>query len=290
MQSNGISGNKRKRDESEAIENKKFKNNRECWKKIDLSIGRALRSKIKIDLESTEIMTQKKFKDLILARESQGVPFVLAMAKIEGSLDLHPYDGSAIYRHLKNDISSPLSNEKIESVFYFTITSLNKKCFEPLIEIKIANKNKNENEFLSEFFLACNENNTTSQVNVGLKYLIGNGIPKNDLKALFFLKLAANQGDVPAQLQLGNCYNYGRGVQIDWKKAVGFYTLAANQGYAPAQLQLGHCYKYGIEVDADVAKAMHLYLLAASQENFIAKSYIKKDLATHLEEELGWGT
>jgi len=261
----GTTGNKRKRYQLEIPEFKNFKNRQESLKEIDVSIGE-IKHKIKLDIKSTEVMTEKKFEDLILARESENVPFVLGMAKIEGSLslDLHPYDGNSIYKHLRNDICRPLSKEKIESVFYFTINSIKEKCFEYLMEIK----STEENEFISEFFLACNENHVESQFNIAQRYFREDGIPHNDSKGIKFLTLAANQGDPRAQFLIGNSLSYncsGDNENMDEKEAARFYTLAANQNFAAAQYKLGECYRAGIGVDVNLTEAIRLYTLAANQ-------------------------
>ena len=48
----------------------------------------------------------------------------------------------------------------------------------------------------------------------------------------------AEQGDATAQYWLGWCYEYGQGVAKDEKKAVEWYTKAAERGFAAAQDRL----------------------------------------------------
>ena len=66
-------------------------------------------------------------------------------------------------------------------------------------------------------------------------------------------KLASDQGHASAQYNLGIVYQYGQGVDKDEKRAVEFYTLAADQGHAIAQPNLGCMYELGQETNGAVA-------------------------------------
>ena len=55
------------------------------------------------------------------------------------------------------------------------------------------------------------------------------------------LRLAAEQGYARAQFNLGVMYATGEGVPKDDAKAVKWYRLVAEQGYARAQFTSGSC-------------------------------------------------
>ena len=65
----------------------------------------------------------------------------------------------------------------------------------------------------------------------------------------------AEQGNAKAQLNLGILYSVGMGVPEDDAEAVKWYRLAAEQGEASAQLNLGLMYSVGLGVSQDYAEA-----------------------------------
>ena len=79
------------------------------------------------------------------------------------------------------------------------------------------------------------------------------------------LKRLALAGDADAQVQLGVYYYDGTGVPKDYAEAVRWYRLAADQGYAKAQYNLGVCYFNGQGVPRDYAEAVRWCRLAANQ-------------------------
>ncbi len=79
------------------------------------------------------------------------------------------------------------------------------------------------------------------------------------------LRPLAEQGDANAQNNLGNMYDYGQGVPRDDAKAVKWYRKAAEQGNAGAQYNLGVMYGNGQGVPQDYAQAHMWYNLAASR-------------------------
>ena len=74
----------------------------------------------------------------------------------------------------------------------------------------------------------------------------------------------AEQGYAGAQINLGLMYNSGLGVPQDYKTAVKWYTLSAEQGYATAQYNLGVMYGNGQGVPIDYVYAYMWFNLAAA--------------------------
>ena len=89
-----------------------------------------------------------------------------------------------------------------------------------------------------------------------------------------FLKLA-EQGDASAQLNLGVMYDKGQGVPLDYKEAVKWYRLSAEQEHAPAQYNLGLMYKNGEGVPDDIKEAVKWFRLSAEQGNVKAQEMAK---------------
>ena len=78
-------------------------------------------------------------------------------------------------------------------------------------------------------------------------------------------RLLAEQGDADAQVNLGVMYHKGQGVPQDYQEAVRWYRLAAEGGFAEAQYYLGDMYCCVKGVKADRVQAHMWFNLAASQ-------------------------
>ena len=78
----------------------------------------------------------------------------------------------------------------------------------------------------------------TEQYNLGVRYQLGEGVPKDLGKAAELLQKAADQGYAPAQLNLGELYEKGEGVPKDLGKAAELYKKAADQGNQRAIINL----------------------------------------------------
>ena len=116
-----------------------------------------------------------------------------------------------------------------------------------------------------------------AQVNLGLLYSTGRGVPQDYVQAVYWYRKAADQGDAYAQFNLGFMYDTGEGVPQDYAAAMSWYRKAADQGYAPAQSNLGFMYVRGEGVPQDYVQA-HMWLnLAASR--FAASEKENRDLA-----------
>ena len=79
------------------------------------------------------------------------------------------------------------------------------------------------------------------------------------------LRNAAEQGFDGAQVDLGIVYAKGAGVPQDYREAVKWYRRAANQGYARAQILLAAMYVVGKGVLEDYVEAYAWMILAATQ-------------------------
>jgi hypothetical protein len=77
-------------------------------------------------------------------------------------------------------------------------------------------------------------------------------------------QLAAKQGNAYAQLNLGMMYDNGQGVPQDYKEAVKWFRLAAKQGDAKAQTNLGAKYDKGQGAPQDYVLAYMWTNIAAA--------------------------
>jgi TPR repeat protein len=105
----------------------------------------------------------------------------------------------------------------------------------------------------------------SAQVELGLRYGVGNGVVQDDALARHFWERAAAQGNAQAQFNLGMLYRDGQGVSQDYAKAGRWYEQAAVQGNAEAQGNLGMLYRDGQGVPQDYTKARQWFEKAVTQ-------------------------
>jgi TPR repeat protein len=116
------------------------------------------------------------------------------------------------------------------------------------------------------------KNHPQAQFNLGVMYLHGTGVAKNETAAVEWFRKAAEQGFMKAQFTLGVMYAHGNGVAKDEAMAVKWYQKAAKQGHAAAQNSLGLRYDQGTGVAKDEAMAVKWYQKAAKQGHAVAQN------------------
>ena len=84
-----------------------------------------------------------------------------------------------------------------------------------------------------------------AQVELGVMYSSGQGVPEDAPEAVRWFRAAAEQGNAIAQANLGLMYASGRGVTEDVSEAAFWLRLAAEQGDADSQVKLGIIYATG---------------------------------------------
>lgn len=120
----------------------------------------------------------------------------------------------------------------------------------------------------------------TAQVLLGVKYLDGDGVPRQYAEAERLFRSAAGQESKwassnvsvhEAQWLLGDLYQSGRGVTVDHAEAVKWYRLAADNGIADAQYAMGVALVRGEGIPQDYSEGVRYYRLAADQGNWKAQ-------------------
>lgn len=104
-----------------------------------------------------------------------------------------------------------------------------------------------------------------AQLALGMRYLEGDGVIKNEAEAAKWFGEAAKRGLAEAQYRYGLALLEGRGVVQDYKAAFEWISKPAQRGYAPAQYSLGELYRYGTGTAVDKAHAYLWFNLAAAQ-------------------------
>lgn len=99
---------------------------------------------------------------------------------------------------------------------------------------------------------------------LGLKYLDGNGVARDDALAARWLQVGAAQGEPLAQYKLATLYRHGQGVAKDLDAALRWYESAAMQGNREAMHDLAMAYAEGWGTEADPKEAARWFARAAS--------------------------
>jgi TPR repeat protein len=104
-----------------------------------------------------------------------------------------------------------------------------------------------------------------AQVQLGVIYLTGDGVAKNDAEAMKWLRKAADQDNAIAERYLAEMFFKGRGVPADNDEAAKWLRLAAEQGDAQSEHNLAVLYTQGLGVPRNVKEAANWMHKAAVQ-------------------------
>ncbi|MCX6872834.1 MAG: tetratricopeptide repeat protein [Verrucomicrobia bacterium] len=131
---------------------------------------------------------------------------------------------------------------------------------------------KDEANAVEWFRKAAAQGQAEAQCNLGICYDKGCGVAKDASEAAKWLRKSADQDNAEAQCQLGFHYCYGQGVIKDYAAALEWYRRSAAQNFAEAQYNLGICYRDGFAVKKDEVEAVKWFRLAAGQNNALAQN------------------
>lgn len=116
---------------------------------------------------------------------------------------------------------------------------------------------------ISEYLSSAENGDPIAQVILGLMYSVGDGVPVDDSKAVYWLTKAAEQGLLDAQVHLADRYEQGKGVKANLTLAEKWYRSAATKGDKIAQHKLA--YLLAQSPQSDSKEIIHWYTLAAEQ-------------------------
>lgn len=93
----------------------------------------------------------------------------------------------------------------------------------------------------------ANIGDAKAMLELGVLYGTGDGVEKDEYKAVEWFHKAAILGNAAAQLNLGIAYERGMGAQLDLNEAIKWYEEAAKNGSTKADSNLANLYsgKYG---------------------------------------------
>jgi uncharacterized protein len=121
------------------------------------------------------------------------------------------------------------------------------------------------------FQQAGKKKQTVALSNLGIMYFYGLGVEKNYVEAVKYFRQASADGNSNAQFNLATMYHHGFGVQQDLAEAAKWYEIAAVQGEPMAQNVLATFYESGTGVVKDPVQALKWYTKAAQNGYAIAQ-------------------
>lgn len=139
--------------------------------------------------------------------------------------------------------------------------------------------NKDYKGAVKWFRLSAERGLASSQLNLGNRYVRGQGVTQDYAEAAKWYGLAASQGHPIAQLNLALLFDQGNGVPKDPKKAWELAQTSANAGYSEAQFCVGHTCANGEEgvVERDYVRA-YMWLTLAAKQGHAAAEKLKREL------------
>lgn len=108
-----------------------------------------------------------------------------------------------------------------------------------------------------------------AQVQLGVIYLTGDGVPRDDGEAAKWLRKAADQDNAVAERYLAEMYFKGRGVTADNTEAAKLLQMAAQQGDAESEHNLAVLYIQGEGVARNPKQAA-LWMRKSAEQNLAA--------------------
>jgi hypothetical protein len=130
---------------------------------------------------------------------------------------------------------------------------------------------RSDAETLRWLHLAALRGNVHAQAQLGVRYYLGDGVPRDAGKARELLYPAAGKGSAEAQYYLGCIFSHGDGTPADYQQARQWLKSAAEQQHAGAQYELGVIYLEGRGVPQDDAEALHWLRQAAMTQSSKAR-------------------
>jgi len=108
-----------------------------------------------------------------------------------------------------------------------------------------------------------------AQVQLGVIYLTGDGVPRDDAEAVKWLRQAAEQDSALGERYLAEMYFKGRGVPADNTEAAKWLRQAAEQGDAQSQHNLAVLYSQGLGVPRNSKEAAE-WMRKSAEQNLAA--------------------
>lgn len=132
------------------------------------------------------------------------------------------------------------------------------------LAILLENSKDGDKSKIAELYKQAADNGDKYALNnLGVCYMSGDGVKKNQKEAIRCFEKAAKTGDDYAIVNLADCYYVGNGIKRDPAKAFRLYLQAADKGNAEGMRSAAECYFEGNGTKQDINKAVSYFKKAA---------------------------
>lgn len=128
----------------------------------------------------------------------------------------------------------------------------------------------------------ANAGNALAQHELGIRYILGEGVPADTAKGAYWIQKAADQHLPGASYNYGILLNNGWGVAWSPFSAFKYFLDAANDYMPQAEYLIGLEYTDDLLVKRDWGKAYY-WIKRASEDGFEPAKKILKDLVSHVD-------
>jgi TPR repeat protein len=203
-------------------------------------------------------------------------PFATALAEAirKRGLDIfHLFNQVGLsVKHATQGSQQPwVSSSPIDGEFYFAATETTPDAAAAVPAIEASAATKSDAPVSTRTIQATRDlaekGQASAQIDVGLSYAKGAGVPKDYATALQWFQRAADQGDPHALFYVGLMYERGNAVARSYATALIWYRKAAEQNFAPAQIAVARFYARGLSVPSDRAQQALWLRRAADEDN-----------------------
>lgn len=139
---------------------------------------------------------------------------------------------------------------------------------------------KDDAQAMTWFRKAADQTNPVAERYMAEMYFKGRGVTADNMEAVKWLRMSAEQDDAQSEYNLAVMYTQGLGVGKNLKLAAEWMQKAADQNLAAAQLGMGVLYENGQGVPMDAIIAAKWYQKAVDQENAQAMNNLALLMAT----------
>lgn len=117
--------------------------------------------------------------------------------------------------------------------------------------------------------------NGAAYYNLGYIYLLGQGVSKDEKKAISYFRKGTSHQDTKCMQALAMCYKNGDGVEIDGKLTVYWLNQGIKHNDYNCMYHLGLCYEdgFGVENNIDEAKK---WMEMSAKKNKDARIWLKQ--------------
>ena len=150
------------------------------------------------------------------------------LTKTETSMPMLGILGDEEFEEVQKHIAAgTLTKDKLLELITESESKIKRKLTNDDWEIIWEDLEDGDLEYLAKF---AKGGDADAQNAIALEYYIGEHVPVDETKALYWFEQAAQNGHVYAMSMAGQSYEFGYGVEPDKDKAIEYYIMAARTG------------------------------------------------------------